>query len=79
MVDTQDFSAHHRPQAQPLRIIPHAVEGDAGAHHIQIHLRIAGQGAAVGAVADARRCGPLAASASSTWVKTPNCSLVYAS
>ena len=45
---------HHRPQAQPLRVIPHAVKGDAGADHIERILGIENGRAAVAAVADLR-------------------------
>ena len=48
------FQGHHRPQAQPGRVSPHAVQGDAGTHHVQVHLRVAGQRTAVGTVADGK-------------------------
>ena len=52
------FQGHHRPQAQPGRVSPHAVQGDAGTHHVQIHLRVTGQRAAVGAMADGKAPPP---------------------
>ena len=47
------------PELQPLRITPLTVERNTRTHHIQIHLRIAGQGAAVGTVPDGKCLPPV--------------------